>query len=182
VLKYFVPIREPLAIVAPESEKGEEIPYGIVCRKCGLSWRACATVRHKKENVVLEEKKTIISASKTKPGPKRFLTLLSSMSNGTRKRRSSFDFAPDFSAQRGNPDRTMAQSTAIKSINIQFSGLKCKCGSVSNVEETFCFHIVEGGNGGLEGNIRAQSPAYQDGSVLKIRDVEHPNPLRSHPV
>jgi hypothetical protein len=158
--------------VTPNSEKGEEIPYGIICKKCGSGWRATPTLRHQK---------TSAQELKKKHCPQQFFSLPAMPDRVRKGHRSMLDFAQSYNTSQGGSNGNRIEDTAIRSTDIQFSGLKCTCGSVSRVEITFCFRIVKGNNSDLEDERRAQS-SYHDKPIISIRGVEHPNPLRSNPV
>jgi len=172
-LKYFVPIQEPFTIVTPNSDKGEGIPYGVICRNCGVSWRAKST---------LPPPKTSTKETKIMRCPTRFLSL-PTMSDRAHKRRSLFDFGQVYNTSQSRTKLLIgpAGDTAIRSTEIQFSGLKCSCGSVSKVDTSFCFRIAKDDKSGL-GDGQRDPLSYHDGPTIDIRGVRHPNPLRSNPV
>lgn len=187
-LKYFVPIQEPFTIVTPDSHKGEEIPYGIICRKCGTSWRATP----------MRIGKTGMKGTRTKWCPRKYNSP-PTLSSRTRKGRSIFfDFgqAPKKSKAGNNishvalmtsidgdaSGNAFTTDTAVRSTEIQFSGLMCTCGSVSRADTSFCFRIVEGDKSGLERERNRPSLLYHDGPVIDIKGIKHPNPLRCNPV
>jgi hypothetical protein len=76
----------------------------------------------------------------------------------------------------------VVEDTAVRSTEVRFSGLKCTCGSVSKVDTSFCFRIVEGDKTGLEKEGSRPSLLYHDSPTIDIKGIKHPNPLRCNPV
>ncbi|KAF1996090.1 hypothetical protein P154DRAFT_324943 [Amniculicola lignicola CBS 123094] len=198
----FVPIVDPLPVAV--AENGEEDPtYGVVCGKCGLSWKAKSI----KVSGLTTEKSSGMATEKSKS------TNVSTSFGRLRKSASLMSFR----AHRDQRPTTAGglSEGRTKAMLMRFAGIQCTCGSMST-SETFCFKTVklipyppvaeeepvqevspfmtdpnlqqEGHQQEpvQEGPTFATDPELQQMGhqqpVLKIRHFRHPNPLRSNPV
>lgn len=190
-LKYFLPISEPLPI---PSELGENVPYGIICGDCGLSWQS-------KEVRPPRQLKKIPSVSFKNDAHKHqqsfYARRLPPEYGRLRKAQSMMNLRQMMlsKAMEREEREEQAQSTCI-----QFSGLRCTCGSLSSLD-SFCFRITEHSTDILEPApvspkpVAPTVPQYpsratnshllamgHDAPIIRIRGIEHPNPLRGNPV
>jgi hypothetical protein len=191
-LKYFVPISEPLPIPAVF---GRDIPYGIICKDCGLSWQT-------KEVRPSRELKKTTSTSFRKDMHKRMYSSnthrLPPECGRLRKAQSMMSLRQIMRGKAVNEEEETEKQT--QSTSIQFSGLRCTCGSLSS-QDSFCFRLTEHSTGILEPTStcpklvtptplrhpsRATNPQLlamgHDDPIIRVRGIEHPNPLRGNPV
>ncbi|KAF2015735.1 hypothetical protein BU24DRAFT_461967 [Aaosphaeria arxii CBS 175.79] len=182
-LRYFMPITDPLSIPRVDrhhsttGDRMSEIPYGIVCKTCGLSWRAEEVRRARR---VPSLKETFRDLQKNRLHPR-----------GGRLQKSQSMLTLNASPKLVVED---SSSPIVRSTSIRLAGRKCTCGSVSS-EDTFCFRIVTENE--LGNSLESSARYYREpsrvtdeelrakghhNSVLCIRNVVHPNPLRRNPV
>lgn len=183
-MRYFVPISEPLVILSPDAAKGEEVPYGVVCEGCGLSWRAEKTSKGCGGGSGGVRK--MASLAKVKDLHRRAL----SPANGRLRKTQSFvALRPDGNEREADANKGEDRKD-VASMSVRFSGIRCTCGSVSSLC-SLCFRIETKHAVGL---LRAgqHRPRHMLNETLlamgngepevRIREIKHPNPLRSCPI
>lgn len=176
-VKPFLPIDdEPEPTVVPASEYGNEIPFGIICPCCGLSWRARETGRYKKS---LRKMPSVSLAQhhQNRLAPEKGRLRKSRSSNSITLGSKRIITPPGIGKQ--------AEYATIK-----FGGFECTCGKALDLS-ALCFQIVPADQQQVEVAAEATekwstTPELQamghDQPTIKIRGVSHPNPLRSCPV
>ncbi|KAF2740342.1 hypothetical protein EJ04DRAFT_572188 [Polyplosphaeria fusca] len=169
----FAPITEPLLVPVSEADL-KQIPFGIVCSDCGMSWRA--------EGVRCLKKKPSLLAPPQRPPSE----------NGSLKKSKSMTFASSSTKKTKAPEAT-SENAHIKAVTIRFYGKKCICGEVSN-SQTMGFKILETAKDEpafkkikpYKAPERFTTPELLEkghhSPMIRLWGKEHPNPLRSCPV
>ena len=170
--------------MVPVSEDHKDIRFGVLCPCCGLSWRAKEFGRYKKTL----RKMPSLGVSMAQIHQKR---LTPGNVTGLRKSKSTMVL--------GNkrivtpPGQAMGKQAEYATV--KFSDVACTCGTVVDLAWALCFQIVglqvdEHGKrlGKLEEKKKCWSttPELQEMGhgepVIRIRGIEHPNPLRRCPM
>ncbi|KAF2684983.1 hypothetical protein K458DRAFT_417821 [Lentithecium fluviatile CBS 122367] len=188
-VKPFLPMEEPAMV--PLAEVTKEIRFGVLCSCCGLSWRAEETGRYKKTL----RKMPSLGISMGQIHQKR----LAPANGYLRKSKSTLVL--------GNkriitpPGQTVEKQAQYASV--KFSEIECTCGIVIDLSTALCFQIVpppveekvkepgkvkerkkshvEGKKVGWTTTPELQAKGYGQ-AIIRIRGIEHPNPLRSNPI
>lgn len=164
--------------------RGGNVPYGVVCGGCGLSWRAEELRKVKKVPSIMK----MADVQKKRLAPQ-FGKL--------RKSQSLMNLKKSFGSQAKKEEQMVEKR--VRSTSVQFTGLKCTCGCVSTLD-SFCFQLTEQELGPLDvvpeetaqlepaqplpsraTNDRLQAMGHHE-PELRVRHVRHPNPLRGNPV
>ncbi|KAF1360235.1 hypothetical protein EJ07DRAFT_155218 [Lizonia empirigonia] len=206
-VRRFAPIDDTggVASVPLPDDDGDTIQFGVICRTCGLSWRA-ERVKQPKRRVSLRRKLSVMP----KANPLHKLRHTRSMIH--------LGFISESHSGESRPGTAMSTSRSIINLKlasdsqakgarvegqapgaeVRFYGIECTCGSVTDTGSV-CFQIVKtpevDDNVGSKGQISvaATGPAEPQ-SVLELRAKgygtptlhlkggPHPNPLRSNPM
>ena len=182
-ISHFIPIVEPCLVPVRSSAVlaafEEEVPFGIICRECGLSWRTTekkATLPDRKTSVqsVLRD----LRSHKIAPTAGRLRKSRSLIGPGMLIRE-------DKEKGKG---KEAYETLGFK--NVTFSGIPCSCSCVSSLDSTFCFRIDVSPPAIPGVNVRDPNEEIagflvtgpRDDTVIRTRAGEHPNPLKSAPV
>lgn len=169
--------------------KANELRFGIICPSCGLSWRARES--GKRFSKTLRKMPSVSLHRATYPAPPG--------ENKLRKSRSTLVLG---NKRIVTPPGTATPAKQAEYAAVRFSGVTCTCGTNIELVSALCFQIVgeqvdqrereaerkEKGLWVKAGNsvgwtTTPELKAKGHGTpVLRIRGVEHPNPLRSCPV
>jgi hypothetical protein len=189
LVKMFLPMEEPA--IVPVAEVKKNIPFGVICSCCGLSWRAKETGRYKK---TLRKMPSLgLSVAQMHQNRRAPLNL------GLRKSQSTMVL--------GNkriitpPGQSLGKQAEYA--KVKFSEIECTCGIVIDLSAALCFQVVEAQVDGHGKEQKASkerkevhfeekkvgwstTPALQaqghSRPMIRIRGIDHPNPLRSNPV
>lgn len=206
-IRRFAPIDDAagVASVPVDEGHGNPIRFGVVCRTCGLSWRA-DKVEMAKHHVRLRRRLSILPK---KINPMHRLRSTRSMvhlglardrfleesrpGTAVSLSRSIFNLSPASDTQ----SRDAKPEEQVKSAEVRFYGIECTCGSITN-PSSLCFQVintpaVDSGVGLKEqtntGVVREAEPqrvselqAKGHGTpMLHLKGGCHPNPLLSNP-
>jgi hypothetical protein len=213
-LRRFAPINddEGVAFVPVPEGNSKDVLFGVVCRTCGLSWRAKAVheAKHKRKMSSLRHKLSVLP-KKVNPLQKLRHTQsmmhlgftrdsrpeVSELGNALTKSRSNVNLRSAASAQA--KDETPEEQ--VEGIEVQFYGIECTCGTVTDAS-SICFQILEPSEADSKakkakpkGHVSAENPQVAElqsdpelhakghgTSMLHLKGGSHPNPLLSNPV
>lgn len=206
-VRRFAPIDDTggVASVPLPDDDGDTIRFGVICRTCGLSWRA-ERVKQPKRHVSLRRKLSVMPKANTLH---RLRHTRSMIQLGFISESHPWESRPGtaMSKSRSIIDLKLASDSQAKGARVEgqargaevrFYGIECTCGSVTDTGSV-CFQIVETpkveDNVGSKGqiSIEATGPAEPQSVLelrakgygtptLHLRGGPHPNPLRSNPV
>ncbi|KAF2792635.1 hypothetical protein K505DRAFT_362725 [Melanomma pulvis-pyrius CBS 109.77] len=208
-LTHFLPIIEPgvvpLSLASPSSSSGSEIPFGIICSDCGLSWRVEETAAQARM-FRLRKMPSVRGALRGFHNHK-----LLGQAGRLRKSRSlvalglqARDATGDEKDEVEEKEQEKKEEKPASFTTVTFSGLTCSCGRVSSLDSSFCFRVVTPKRissvpEAAPAVVKTSTPAPvretvgrktdeelmakgHDDAMIRVCGREHPHPLRSAPV
>ena len=205
-VKRFAPIYDPAGLASVPILEGNNKPiqFGVVCRTCGLSWRAKKTEAPKRHRSFRQR----LSVLPKKVNPLHKLRHTRSMIHLGLSDDHNDDSRPGtaLSASRSVFNLRCASDSQTKrtspgeqapGVEVRFYGIECTCGSVTN-SGSLCFQLVEKpkaegkpahmeqmGMEAREASETTLAPALRAKGygtpMLSLKGGSHPNPLLSNP-
>ena len=201
-VKIYCPVDEQPALVHVTGEEDGQINFGVICRGCGLSWRAQPVKKDiSRMRSVLHKISVLPKKLKRSHSLQKLRQVSASMINLSRpevslsKPRS---FANLRSVSETKKDETLTKEVGgqANSAKVRFFGLFCACGRVTEAESV-CFPITDVPWGTPEADLERkkveirkrvgsvsppelQAKGHRD-RLIHLKGGEHPNPLLSSP-